>query len=118
MSLNGTFGTHFGHIEKGFVLGLDLQGGTHLEYEADVSKVATADRQAALDGVKDVVERRVNTIGVSEPLITTAQAGDSCASMSIWQASVTSTRRSTSSVQRHPAIRGPEYPYDATDADP
>ena len=74
---NGTFGTHFGHIEKGFVLGLDLQGGTHLEYEADVSKVATADRQAALDGVKDVVERRVNTIGVSEPLITTAQAGDS-----------------------------------------
>jgi len=64
-------------IERPFVLGLDLQGGTHLEYEADVSKVAVADREDALTGVRDVIERRVNSLGVSEPLVQTTQAGDS-----------------------------------------
>jgi len=76
-TLNYWVGTHFGHIEKGFVLGLDLQGGTHLDYEADVSRVASNERASALNGVRDVIERRVNSIGVSEPQITTAQAGDS-----------------------------------------
>jgi len=74
--LNYWVGTHFGHIQKGFVLGLDLQGGTHLEYEADVSQVADNERTSALNGVRDVIERRVNSIGVSEPLITTARAGN------------------------------------------
>lgn len=64
-------------INRPFVLGLDLQGGTHLEYEADVSKVAVADRDDALTGVRDVIERRVNSLGVSEPLVQTTQAGDS-----------------------------------------
>jgi preprotein translocase subunit SecD len=64
-------------VQKPFVLGLDLQGGTHLEYEADVSTVSDTDRREALDGVRDVIERRVNTLGVSEPLIQTTQAGQS-----------------------------------------
>lgn len=64
-------------IHTPYVLGLDLQGGTHLEYEADVSKVGLADRKEALNGVRDVIERRVNTMGVSEPLIQTTQTGNS-----------------------------------------
>jgi len=80
--LNYWVGTHIGRIEKGFVLGLDLQGGTHLEYEADVSQVQEKERSGALNGVRDVIERRVNSIGVSEPLITTARAGDA------WRVSV------------------------------
>lgn len=48
-------------------LGLDLLGGTHLVYQADLSKVG--DRAAALEGVRDVVERRVNLFGVSEPVV-------------------------------------------------
>lgn len=59
-----------------FVLGLDLQGGTHLEYEADVKNVPASDRPEALNGVRDVIERRVNSLGVSEPLVQTTQAGD------------------------------------------
>ncbi len=59
-----------------FVLGLDLEGGTRLEYEADVSKVDAADRREAISGARDVIERRVNALGVSEPLIQTIQAGD------------------------------------------
>ncbi len=70
-------GFGIGTIRLPFSLGLDLQGGTHLEYEADVSRVSDADRKEALNGVRDVIERRVNTLGVSEPLIQTTQAGSS-----------------------------------------
>lgn len=59
-----------------FRLGLDLQGGAHLVYEADMSAIPEADRNDALSGVRDVVERRVNAFGVSEPVVqTTANAG-------------------------------------------
>lgn len=75
--VNDLAGTKIGHLNMPFVLGLDLQGGTHLEYEADVSKVASGDRKESLNGVRDVIERRVNTLGVSEPLVQTTQAGDS-----------------------------------------
>lgn len=63
-------------INVPFVLGLDLQGGTRLEYEADLSRVDATEQAGAMDGVRDVIERRVNTIGVSEPLVQTAKAGD------------------------------------------
>ncbi|MFH1253731.1 MAG: protein translocase subunit SecD [Candidatus Uhrbacteria bacterium] len=59
--------------ETPYRLGLDLQGGTHLIYEADMLGVPEADHEAALEGVRDVIERRVNAFGVSEPMITTAQ---------------------------------------------
>jgi len=52
-----------------FRLGLDLQGGTHLVYQADVSSIQEGQRLEALNGVRDVVERRVNVFGVSEPLV-------------------------------------------------
>lgn len=52
-----------------FKLGLDLVGGTHLLLQADMSKVAPADRQAALQGVINVIERRINAYGVSEPIV-------------------------------------------------
>ncbi len=80
--LNSNLSVGIPHIEKGYVLGLDLQGGTKLEYEADVSKVADTERAGALEGVRDVIERRVNSLGVSEPLVTTAKAGES------WRVSV------------------------------
>lgn len=51
-----------------FQLGLDLLGGAHLVYQADLSKV-TASKDDAMQGVRDVVERRVNMFGVSEPLV-------------------------------------------------
>ncbi len=51
-----------------FHLGLDLLGGTHLIYQADLSKVAGSAGDA-MQGVRDVVERRVNLFGVSEPVV-------------------------------------------------
>ncbi len=58
---------------KPFHLGLDLSGGSHLVYQADISKIAPGDVSGAMDSLKDVVERRVNTFGVSEPLVQTEQ---------------------------------------------
>lgn len=58
-----------------FRLGLDLQGGTHLVYDLDMSQIPQADRDSALSGVRDVIERRVNAFGVSEPLVQTTNAG-------------------------------------------
>lgn len=57
--------------EKPFKLGLDLQGGTHLVYKADVSNIDAKDRDSAVEGVRDVIERRVNVFGVSEPVVQT-----------------------------------------------
>ena len=53
-------------------LGLDLAGGSQLVFEADMSKIP-ADKQAtALDGVKNVIENRVNLFGISEPTVQTS----------------------------------------------
>ena len=54
---------------KDFKLGLDLQGGTHLVYEADLSTVAKEDYDSSMQGLRDVIERRVNFFGVSEPVV-------------------------------------------------
>ena len=55
--------------ESPFRLGLDLQGGAQLVYQADVSQIPDIDKDDLLDGVRDVIEKRVNAFGVSEPVI-------------------------------------------------
>ncbi|MEX1998020.1 MAG: protein translocase subunit SecD [Candidatus Andersenbacteria bacterium] len=52
-------------------LGLDLQGGSHLIYRANITGISEADVTEALAGVRDVIERRVNAFGVSEPVVQT-----------------------------------------------
>lgn len=58
---------HFPKIP--FKLGLDLQGGTHLIYQVDVSKIEQKDVDSTLEGLRDVIERRVNIFGVREPVV-------------------------------------------------
>lgn len=57
-------------------LGLDLQGGTHLVYQADVSGLLDAERKDSVSSLRDVIERRVNAYGVSEPVVQTNISGD------------------------------------------
>jgi len=57
-------------------LGLDLQGGIHLEYKADTSKIDSAKIDSAMQGVQDAAERRVNAFGVAEPVIYTTKSGN------------------------------------------
>lgn len=56
-------------------LGLDLQGGTSLIYKADLSQITPGEENEAMEGVRDVIERRINAFGVSEPVIQTNQSG-------------------------------------------
>jgi len=56
-----------------FRLGLDLQGGSHLVYEADLSQIPDGDKASALEGVRDVIERRVNGMGVAEAQVQTTK---------------------------------------------
>lgn len=58
-----------------FKLGLDLSGGTHLVYSADVSKIEAANVNDSLQTLREVIERRVNSFGVSEPVVQTLQGG-------------------------------------------
>jgi protein-export membrane protein SecD len=58
-----------------FKLGLDLNGGTELVYRADVSKLKESDIPGAMTSLRDVIERRVNVFGVSEPVVQVEEAG-------------------------------------------
>lgn len=52
-----------------FRLGLDLAGGTQLVYRADVSSIPESDVNSSMAALRDVIERRVNLFGVSEPIV-------------------------------------------------
>jgi preprotein translocase subunit SecD len=58
-----------------FRLGLDLSGGSHLIYQADVSQIPAASVNDAMDSVRDVIERRVDAFGVSEPVVQVQTGG-------------------------------------------
>lgn len=62
--------------EKSFALGLDLQGGAHLVYGANVTDIVSSERAVAVEGVRDIIERRVNGLGVGEPSIQTTRVGE------------------------------------------
>lgn len=58
-----------------FKLGLDLRGGSHLVYEADVSNLPASEIKGSMESLRDVIERRINAFGVGEPLIQVEQSG-------------------------------------------
>ncbi len=52
-----------------FRLGLDLSGGTHLLYSADVSSLTSGQIDDSMNALRDVIERRINLFGVGEPVV-------------------------------------------------
>lgn len=58
-----------------FKLGLDLLGGTHLIYEANLSSIPENEAKGAMEGLRDVIERRINLFGVTEPLVQLEKRG-------------------------------------------
>lgn len=58
-------------------LGLDLAGGSHLVFEADMSEILPGDQEAAAEGARATIERRVNLFGVSEAQVVTSKVGNS-----------------------------------------
>jgi len=58
-----------------FKLGLDLSGGTHLVYRADVSKIESGKLTDSMNALRDVIERRVNAFGIGEPIVQVENGG-------------------------------------------
>ena len=64
-------------VAKEFELkqGLDIQGGMQVILRADMSGIEQLDRAAALESAKQVIQRRVDLFGVSEPVVQTSRVG-------------------------------------------
>jgi preprotein translocase subunit SecD len=56
-----------------FKLGLDLNGGTHLTYQADVSRIESAEVSDSMQTLRDIIDNRINALGVSEPVVQVEQ---------------------------------------------
>jgi preprotein translocase subunit SecD len=57
--------------------GLDIQGGMQIILEADMSSVPILERTDALESAREVILRRVDLFGISEPTVRTAVSGES-----------------------------------------
>jgi protein-export SecD/SecF family membrane protein len=55
--------------KKEFKLGLDLQGGIELLYQANLSQIPEKEKKEAMEALKNVIEKRVNFFGVREPVV-------------------------------------------------
>ncbi len=90
-----------------FKLGLDLSGGTHLVYRADVKEIPTGEVTDAMASLRDVVERRINIFGVSEPVVTVESGGFSNAGeerLSIDLPGVTDTQEAIKMIGQTPIL--------------
>ena len=58
-----------------FRLGLDLSGGTHLIYKVDTSVVSADQVNDSMEALRDIIERRINVFGVSEPVVQVQHGG-------------------------------------------
>jgi preprotein translocase subunit SecD len=56
--------------------GLDIQGGMQVVLKADMSQIDADKRQDALNSAQEIIRRRVDLFGVSEPVVQTAQSGN------------------------------------------
>lgn len=52
-----------------YKLGLDLQGGTRLIYNVDMKGIQKNDQDSAFESARNVIEKRINFFGVTEPTI-------------------------------------------------
>ncbi len=68
--LNNAFNLNISEYKSdGFKLGLDLQGGSQLIYEADLSSVPFEEKEQRMENLRDLIERRIDQFGVAEPLV-------------------------------------------------
>ncbi len=73
------YGIDSAWLNKPYTLGLDLQWGVELDYKVDLDAVrsqsGTSTEQTIVEGIKSVIERRVNSLGLSEPTIQSSKYG-------------------------------------------
>lgn len=55
-------------------LGLDLKGGTRLVFDIDTKNVNKDDLKEAIEGTRDIIEKRINFFGITEPVVQTLKS--------------------------------------------
>lgn len=75
-AINFSLGSRTVFRDFAIKLGLDLQGGTHLVYQADTSEISDSNKSSAVEATRVNIEKRINLLGVSEPLIQTSKVGN------------------------------------------
>lgn len=61
---------------RGLKKGLDLEGGVRVVLRANMDNIEQSERDNALEAAKEIISKRVNLLGVSEPYITTSRLGE------------------------------------------
>lgn len=79
------FGIHIDFLNKPYTLGLDLQGGVELDYQVDLSAIHSGavtsegglsyNEHTIIEGLKNIIDRRVDSLGLSTPTIQTVRYG-------------------------------------------
>ncbi len=100
-----------------FKLGLDLAGGSHLVYEADVTGIDPLEVPELMNVLRDVIERRVNVFGVSEPVVQVERssivAGEPSERLVVELPGVTDVTEAVAEIGRTPLLEfrlvNPEY---------
>jgi preprotein translocase subunit SecD len=75
-ALSWSIGNHRFYRDLEIKKGVDLAGGTHLVFQAEMAGVDENDRSSAIQAARDNIEKRVNLFGVSEPVIQTSKVND------------------------------------------
>jgi protein-export membrane protein SecD len=106
-ALYGHFGAESFAAKFPFRLGLDLKGGTHLVYKADVANLV-GDVDESLQALRETIERRVNVFGVAEPLVQTergsALAGNTDYRLIVELPGVTDTQKAIDMIGKTPVL--------------
>ena len=102
-----------------FRLGLDLSGGSHLIYKADISQVPAGQVSDSMNALRDVIERRINLFGVSEPVVQVQNggfiSGNSDEKLIVDLPGVTDVEKATAMIGQTPLLEfKTEAPKDAT----
>ena len=63
-------------FNRSFSFGLDVSGGTLLLYEANLDNIESSDYASAMDGLRDIIERRINYSGIREPRVQINKSGE------------------------------------------
>jgi preprotein translocase subunit SecD len=96
-----------------FRFGLDLAGGSHLVYTADTAAVPESEVRDAMQSLREVVERRVNIFGVSEPIVQTEQTFGGEHRLVVELPGVTDLEQAAELIGKTPAL---EFRLQETDA--
>jgi protein-export SecD/SecF family membrane protein len=94
----------WGKTTRPWQLGLDLEGGAHLVYSIDLSKVAAANQDSVVAGLRDVIDKRVNLFGVGEPHVYTARSNNGGAELDIDLPGVKDTAQAIAQIGQTPQL--------------